>query len=160
MDRKQKLMSLAVVSAALVLLAVTAVTANPRTAFNTPLYTYRMEQASSNNKFLSTSASNFAYSAEKGYALDYSNFLECSGGGDVQPLKPLTCMTCDEEICVGPTICNGTCSTCQGQSTCCYTCGNTCVSTCHTCVSTCSQTCVYTCSTCVSTCWNTCTATC
>ncbi|MBU7026897.1 MAG: hypothetical protein HXS48_08140 [Theionarchaea archaeon] len=51
MNRKK--VSIAVVSMAVAFLAVTCVTASPRTS-NTPLYTFRMEQASSEMNFLPT----------------------------------------------------------------------------------------------------------
>jgi hypothetical protein len=172
--KKGKLVLLAACTIAITCYAITSVTANSFLLSNTPLYAFRMEQQSSGNNFLPTSANGFNYSAEGGYNLNYGNGgCLCSLGAKL--FAPLTCMTCDEEMCEEPTICYGTCSTCQGStccSTCYYTCANTCstcvntcyntcVSTCNsTCVSTCSSTCVYTCHTCVSTCYSTCAATC
>lgn len=141
MDRKR--MSLVLVSAAVVVVAVTAVTASPEVS-DTPLYTYRMEQASSKMRFSPVTSPQFTYSAESGYALDYK-ITACCG---VQLLDVKTISTCVGE----------TCETCW--STCVNTCENTCVYTCYTCVNTCGLTCVSTCSTCVSTCWNTCVSTC
>jgi hypothetical protein len=141
MDRKR--MSLVLVSAAVVVVAVTAVTASPEVS-DTPLYTYRMEQASSKMNFSPVTSPQFTYSAESEFALDYT-ITACCG---VQLLDVKTISTCVGE----------TCETCW--STCVNTCENTCVYTCYTCVNTCGLTCVSTCSTCVSTCWNTCVSTC
>ena len=141
MDRKKAL--LIVAGAAITLLAITAVTASPRLS-STPLYTFRMEQASSNMNFLPTEQNQFVYTAESGYSLNYP--INCSCCGGPVPLKPLTCNTCDEQMCEEPTECFGTCySTCPG------TCGTTCQgSTCDTCSGdTCDATsCQNTCSTC------------
>lgn len=152
MDRERKWMSLAAISAIAVFLAVTAVTARSWNATNTPLYIFRMEQASSDMSFSPTPMNAFAYLTEKGYNVHYDTGV-CNG---VEPLEPPTYATCDEEICT-PTY-----------STCCVTCDITCVVTCSSCVNTCygtcpnscSGTCIYTCDyTCVSTC-RTCVATC
>ena len=130
---KRKL-SIAVISVTAIL-AVALVTATPL-ASKTPLYTYRMESASSKMNFLPTTMNSFIYTAEKGYTV-YNN-LECSEcGGGASPLF-LTCNTCDLDLC-DETIC----ATCP--ATCPYTCGggSTCSSTCP---ATCPATCPITCS--------------
>lgn len=129
-------------------LVITAVTADSWVRSNAPLFTYRMEKASSEMNFSPTSINEFIYSAEEGYSLN------CGGTDslcfDPKPLGP-TLRTCEE-------TCGDTCATCQ--ETCVSTCSSTCVNTCYTCVSTCPNTCVSTCSTCVSTCPSTCVSTC
>jgi hypothetical protein len=157
--KKGKLVLLAACTIAITCYAITSVTADSFLLSHTPLFAFRMEQQSSENSFLPTSANGFDYSAEGGYNLNYGNGgCLCFLNGKL--FKPLTCSTCDEEVCMGqPTLCNPTCYTCPG-STCCSTCDSTCVNTCHTCVSTCYSTCVNTCHTCVSTCYSTCAATC
>ncbi len=150
MDRK--LIFLAVMSVALVFLAVTAATARPWTLPNTPLYTFRMEQASNEMNFSPAKGNGFAYAGEGGHTLGY----------DIAGLK---IYYSDAELLA--TGCKPTCvETCL--ETCVSTCPQTCVNTCSTCVSTCPHTCVNTCSTCVSTCsyscvntcWSTCAYTC
>lgn len=145
MDKKRKWMSLAVVSAIAAFLAVTAVTAHSWNAANTPLYTFRMEQASSDMNFSPAALNNFTYTAQSG-----CNMHPITGVcGGVEPLEPPTYSTCDPEKCT-PT-----------GSTCCGTCENTCVITCISCVNTCNSTCVNTCGgTCVNTCEYTCVSTC
>jgi hypothetical protein len=137
MDRKK--ISVAVTSVAVTFLAITCVTASFQTT-NTPLYTVRMEQASSKMNFLPTEMNEFTYITEKEYNLDYCITGRCNshGGGDVTPLLPYTCSTCDEYYCEEPTHC-GTCVTCY--STCQSSCGGTC-STCTglTCEGTCYPT--------------------
>ncbi len=144
MDRKWTI--IAVVSAAVVSLAIACVSASPWTS-NTPLYTYRMEQASSKMSFLPTQMSDFSYTAEKGHNLNYV----CSGYCGAEPLDITSGRTC-EGTCIEPT-CENTCpSTCA--NTCGATCGSTCGFTCDTCASTC-DTCDETCDggpTCYSTC--------
>jgi hypothetical protein len=154
MDRRLAL--IVMVSTALAVLTVTAATATPGVS-GTPLYAYRMEQASSKMNFLSTEMANFTYIAEKGYVLSY----DATGFCNPEPLAPTgeemeTCwpQCTTNEITWCQYTCEDTCfmSTCQ-QNTCsqtCYTCpedtcNNTCTSpyTCHlsTCVSTCNPTC-------------------
>jgi len=129
MDRKW---SLAVFSIGITLLAVTCATASSWSS--TPLYTFRMEQASSQMNFLPVERSGFTYTAEKGYSLNYG-----AGCCFVNPLEEPTywetCSTC-EYTCEG--------GTCEG------TCYSTCPNTCATCEPTCEQ----------NTCWNTCDSTC
>lgn len=109
---------------------------------NTPLYTVRMEQASSKMHFLPAIMNTVVYTAEQGYT------LTCAVTGGTIPFKPETTDTCEgwtcEYTCVG--------STCA--STCPYTCPNTCQSTCpntcqNTCPNTCYNTCEETCEVCV-----------
>lgn len=149
MNKKQK-MSIAATGVALVLFAVTAVTASAW-AFDTPLYVVRMEKASSKMHFLPTAVTEFTFTTEKGYNLDY-----CAAGScGVIPLSTTpysTCETCD------------TCWTCPFTvCTCLVSCGGTCEETCpDTCPETCPDTCPYTCDdptcpdTCEHTCWYTC----
>ena len=147
MDNTRKWIVLTVVSAASILLAV-SVTASSWGLPNTPLHTYRMEQASSEMSFSPVSLSNFSYTVEKGYNINYEYCMYGHEFDDV--IKAFTVEpTCEQE----------TCHTCN-QSTCCSTCNETCISTCCTCVSTCSGTCVNTCNTCVNTCNSTCVSTC
>ena len=115
------------------------VTASSLTA-HTPLFTVRMEQASSDMHFLPTSVESFSYSVENGYSLDYA----VESGVCAIPLEYTGWATCAGQ--------HNTCS-----STCVSTCSSTCVNTCCTCVSTCSSTCVNTCS---NTCWESCSAPC
>lgn len=149
--------SLVVCSVAIVSLAVAAVTANP--SINTPLYTLRMEQASSKMNFLPTAVNDFTYTAEKGSTLNYNVSKYCSfvvplaptgsGGGETcwpqcNTTQP-TCSTC-EETC--PSTCSNTCSS---------TCPNTCPVTCITCETCEGPTCENTCQpTCPWTCWQDC----
>ncbi|MBU7048191.1 MAG: hypothetical protein HXS54_17280 [Theionarchaea archaeon] len=166
MNGKQK-MFIVVISLSLTLCVVAAVSATTKRGSDTPLYTFRMEQASSEKNFLPTERSTFAYSAKQGYTLVYDSAKECScitplatGYNTCQDTCPETCEddTCEE------TTCPNTCSTCT-QPTCPATCPNTCLSTCpstctNTCPETCEATCASTCSTCVYTCWWTCSKTC
>ena len=54
--------------------ALTAVTAYPPS--HTPLFTVRMEQVSSEMKFLPTAVEEFVYTAEQGYELDFDAPVE------------------------------------------------------------------------------------
>ena len=65
---------IAVIGAALAL-AVTCVTASTSLC-NTPLYTFRIEQASSKMNFLPTAMNEFTSTTEKGYNLTYDTFGE------------------------------------------------------------------------------------
>ena len=116
----------------------------------TPLYTYRMEQASHTMNFLPTEMNKFTYTAEEGYMLNHNAVVCCSSVVPLITGGVNTCDTCDQPTCW---------STCP--DTCEPTCPNTCMgATCSTCTQptceTCEETCPYTCSTCSSTCWNTC----
>jgi hypothetical protein len=142
-----------IVSATIVLLAITAVTAHNRTV-NTPLYMVRMEQVSSRMNFLPTSANEFAYTAEKGYTLNHDGIHGVGGAHVLEPYtEPPQCETWE--------TCEETCETCW--STCDDTCPNTCSVTCrNTCPATCPATCEETCDdpTCSQTCPVTCEDTC
>lgn len=156
MDRRK--MVIAEVSVVSVVLAV-AFIASGSLAAHTPLYTVRMEQASSKMNFLPTERSNFVYTTEEGCNLDF-NAVGCCNSAKLLDTVDTCCLTTP---CV---TCNGdTCSV-----TCPATCPNTCPNTCYTCPYTCNQpTCVGdtcedpTCGTCVPggpTCvYNTCTPT-
>ncbi|MBU7025511.1 MAG: hypothetical protein HXS48_01115 [Theionarchaea archaeon] len=133
MDRK--MMVIAAISVAVASLAITAVTASPW-ASDTPLYTFRMEQASSKMNFLPTEMNQFTYTAENGYTLDYEVVGYCS---DVKPLDTGV-WTCYYSTCGGPTCwltcpasCYGTCNDPTCGSTC-VTCPWTCGGSCDTCV--------------------------
>jgi len=110
---------LAAVSVALVL-AATVVTAGSQ-ATTTPLYTIRMEQASSTMHFLPTPVTDFTYTTENTCTLHYAVVIE----GTLQDVIDTN-------------------STCSGW-TCFSTCFNTCPYTCHTCPNTCQYTCQITC---------------
>lgn len=129
MDKKKIL--IAAISIAFVFLAVAFVIARPSTS-NTPLYTLRMEQASSKMNFLPTEINEFIYAAEKGYELNYNVRGYCKGTTPLGTKPPLSC----EEPTCGPS-CDPTCPyTCDNPTcpeTCPYTCEFTCWSTCITC---------------------------
>ena len=142
-----------VVSAAIAFCAVTAVAASPKREVNAPLYTFRMEQASSNMNFLPTAMNGFEYITEKGYVLD------CAGKEYCNNVKPLASENPDTVCTCIIITCEETCYTC---STCDSTCPATCPYTCDDATCNAGQTCPYTCSetcpviTCSSTCWETC----
>lgn len=174
MNSKQKLMSYIVVIAVSALLAVTAVTASAWRPSHTPLYTMRMEQASSEMNFLSTARNSFAYTTGRGYELNCNVAGYCGAGpaGEVSVSGPCiqtecytcwpTCVsTCSTCVSTCPSTCSSTCGNTCGNTCDDSTCGNTCPNTCgSTCGNTCPSTCVSTCVTCVYTCWGTCAATC
>jgi modification target Cys-rich repeat protein len=150
MDKKW---TIVLISAALVSLAIACVTATS-SACRTPLYTVRMEQQSSKLNFLPTEVSQFAYTAQKGYNVDYHVAACCYAA----PLSTSPASTCNpscfdtcEDTCEDTCFetCEYTCSTCT-DPTCPATCPATC-STCNptcdepTCASTCPSTCAYTC---------------
>jgi hypothetical protein len=115
-----------IVSIAVISLAATAVTASSFSSY-TPLYTLRMEQASSEKSFLPTSTNAFTYTAEKGYTWNYDISEGCCGATPlIMTFQP----------------------TCEFYNTCDYTCTSTCPSTCSTCPVTCSYSCAYTCACC------------
>lgn len=151
-----KKMSAAVICVCGFLSVLLFVTASSLTA-HTPLFTVRMEQASSDMHFLPTSVESFFYSAENGYCLDYA----VDAGVCAVPLEePTGWATCAGQHNTCSSTCVNTCG-----STCVSTCGYTCVNTCCTCVSTCPYTCQNTCgstcgSTCPYTCWESCSAPC
>lgn len=129
---KRKMISLAVISAVLTGFAITAVLASSWT-FATPLYTVRMEQASSRMNFLPTEMKGFTYMTERGCSLNYDSLGYCS-------VSPLSDRPTSPQI-----LCKWTdpYSTCQST---CSTCPVTCPETCYTClVETCPDTCPMTC---------------
>lgn len=115
----KKKLYLALMGVAVISLAVASVSA--RTSPSTPLYTVRMEQASSELNFLPTVVNDYNYTAEPGYNLDYY-VLGNEGGA---PLLET------ESTCEGST-CQETC-----PQTCRYTCIDTCPKTCATCAPEC-----------------------
>jgi len=125
MNRRK--MVIAEVNVVIVVLTV-AFVASGSLAANTPLYTVRMEQASSKMNFLPTERSNFVYTTEEGCNLNCNAVGCCNGakllGTDYTCYLTIPCVTCN----------GGTCS-----YTCPYTCGNTCDDP------TCPDTCPYTC---------------
>ena len=170
MNGKQKI-AVIVFSVTLAVIAATTVKASSSIS-NTPLYTVRMEQASSGMNFLPTQVNEFTYITEKGYSVNYATLGYCGvspfSTGDT--CEPDTCEleTCEDPTC--PWTCWQTCSytcnpTCNSS-----TCLNTCPSTCRTCPPTCPLTCEPTCReftcvktcapTCPDTCWYTCESTC
>lgn len=131
MNKNQMWISTAIVSMAIMSLAVGAA-ANPQKQSITPLYTYRMQQASSSMNFLPMEKNDFIYTAEKGCELQY--ILEGSsdtvGAGNVNDYTwywtlDCTCQwmwTCYEWTC-WPQTC-GYQMTCNVNWTCQYmTCG-------------------------------------
>lgn len=114
--KKRQIILIAVASAVLLSLAVACVTAGTWTS-STPLFTLRMEQASSEMNFLPRSAAGFTYTTGNGYTLGYC----ASGCKGAVPLAPVTYNTCQEETCDEPTCYN----TCPGV---CYTTTPTCQS--------------------------------
>lgn len=154
----KKKLYLVVIGVAVVSFAVAFVSASALPS--TPLYTVRMEQASSKMGFLPTAVNEFDYTTESGYTLSFN----ISGGhGSVLRGTDATCFptcstcpyTCDETC---PATCPNTCpDTCPATcvNTCPDTCDYTCPATCVTCPGICTyvQTCRYTCP---ETCPNTC----
>ena len=158
--------------------AVTWISALPQPS---PLYTFRMEQASSKMNFLSTTTSEFMYVTEKGYTLNnsvqgccqvhldtgvWTCYYSTCGGPTCVLTCPESCHgTCNDPTC--PDTCNPTCN----DPTCPNTCGDTHQHTCSTCEETCEHTCPLTCDditcletcsgfTCYETCPETCSPTC
>lgn len=122
MNRIQKRVSIAVVSVSIMSLALACVTASPPTS-NTPLYTFRMEQASSESNFLPTAANEFTYNTKNGYTLSWGFVTDGSfpynGSGGVFELGYPSLDWWD--------TCNKYQGTCYG-----LTCDiRTCVCTCH-----------------------------
>ncbi len=153
-------MSLALIGVVAVSLAVVFATAGSLMA-DTPLYIFRMEQASSKMNFLPTTVNGFAYNTENGYTVGY-NVGKYSGGAGLLGTDATCHPTCEGWTC-DPTSCQNTCDdTCP--ATCPYTCPATCPSTCSTCGGwTCDPTgCHVTCpaGSCSATCSDTCGHTC
>ena len=97
---KQKFFALGV----LVCMA-TAVTAHTQSVY-TPLYTVRMEQASSGMHFLPTEANTFTLTAEKGCSFDYGA-VSLAVSADKPVATGATCEdTCDDPTC--PAVCLST----------------------------------------------------
>jgi len=65
-DMNKEKIAIAVVCMTATFLALNCVTANPRTSY-TPLYTFRIEQASSEMNFLPTTVNEISYDATNGY---------------------------------------------------------------------------------------------
>ena len=119
MNRIQKRVSIAVISVSIMSLALACVTASPPTS-NTPLYTFRMEQASSESNFLPTAVNEFTYNTKNGYTLNWGFVTDGSfpynGSGGVFELwyptqywREHTCskyqgtcigLTCDIRTCI------------------------------------------------------------
>jgi hypothetical protein len=149
--RKEQIFALSV-SLVAAFAAIAALSAHSLSE-NTPLFVFRMEQASNSMDFLPLEMSSFDYNTVQGFTLD-----QCCAG-KLMPLFTLgntcisgctedaTCVyTCDDNTCLSS--CNGTCgSSCGGTCTTCNSCSSTCSSTCgDTCGSTCDASCViYTC---------------
>ena len=70
MNRIQKRASIVVASVSIMSLALACVTANASPS-NTPLYTFRMEEASSENSFLPTAVNEFTYNTKNEYTLSW-----------------------------------------------------------------------------------------
>lgn len=111
MSSKVETFLFVITSTALLVVAVGASTG----VQSTPLYTYRMEQASFRMKFLPAEPSSFTYSTENECTLNLQINGCCSQS---VPLKP-TFATCEE-----------TCNTCWNTCDTCETCENTCMATC------------------------------
>lgn len=144
---------------------------------DTPLFTWRMEQASDKMGFSPTPVNGFSYDTEKGRVLGYE--ITEDEYGYVKPLdsgqgceqdtregegcrdtQDDTCQTCEdtcEDTCAD--TCSDTCSTCTGETSCSTCPADTCSNIktqCGTCTDTCSESCEGTCETCTSNC-STCT---
>ncbi|MBU7029879.1 MAG: hypothetical protein HXS48_23290 [Theionarchaea archaeon] len=140
----KKKVFLAVMSVVAVACVVVLATASSLLA-DTPLYTLRMEQASSEMNFLPTEMNGFTYTAENGYTLNHEVSGYCSSAAlldtGVWTCEPntheWTCKTCD--TCL---TCD-TCFHCETQNTC-----DTCDTCTYTCASTCKATCPFTCLNC------------
>jgi hypothetical protein len=139
-------MSLAIIGI-VTILAINVVIASPQTS-HTPLYTFRMEQASSEMNFLLKEKSTFIYTAEDGYQL---NTNVPSGYYDDLESLPVTYWNCWESVEVRCWY------TARGWDECWlipFTWMGTCFfPTCHTCP-------YYTCYICIFQTWNTCLRTC
>lgn len=165
MNSKMK-WSLIVFTAAAALFAVAFVAASPSPS-HTPLYTLRMERASNQMHYLPTDVTEFTYTTETGWNLDYAVAGNYSGHAPEQNTMHTFCgglWTCDNSTCqwTCEQTCDPTCfmPTCR-LSTCdpnCvpFTMEPTCYShfTCEmsTCQPTCDPTCDYPPSMCMYTC--------
>ncbi|MBU7040064.1 MAG: hypothetical protein HXS45_04595 [Theionarchaea archaeon] len=136
------------VATGIVLGLVIATYAAAAPSITTPLYRYRMEQSSSKMKFLPTSISEFLYTTEKGWELDYCLLGDCTASGIGPNTQNILCPytmtpTCspDTNCLTCPVTCLESCpdtcrETCNGTATC-----ETCF-TCSTCDVTCSAGCL------------------
>lgn len=120
-----------VVIGAAALFALSTVIASSQ-GYTTPLYTVRMEQASSRMNFLPTAVNQFTYTAEKGYTVNYNAAGYCGA-----PLEITVGKTCDGTCDIDPT-CPHTCRSTCDDPTCGETCPDTCQLTCDTCYHTCA----------------------
>jgi len=84
MDKSQKWVVTTVVGVILVYAAVVA--ASSQKSAHTPLYTYRMEQASSTMNYLPTEMNEILYTAKKGYKLNYELETEKSSNPEFETL--------------------------------------------------------------------------
>jgi len=109
MNRIKKRALTALIGAAVISLVITSVAASPKISGNTPLYAFRMEQASSEMSFLPKEKTTFVYTTERGYTLNYDTAEACNVWGNVKA------------IYTGKYTCYLTC-----PYTCWYTCPNTC----------------------------------
>lgn len=117
MNRKK--VSIAVVSTAVAFLAVTCVTASRQT-LNTPLYTFRIEQASSGMSFLSTAVNEFSYNTRDGYTLNWGFVI------DRRPISLFILNTYRQETWCEPRDDDpGICPDPTSELTCPYTCKDT-----------------------------------
>jgi hypothetical protein len=145
-NERQKML-IGSISAAVILFAAAAATAHSWAA-STPLYTFRMEQASSKMSFLPTTVNGFDYTTEKGYTLDCDTGSCYTINGVIFGTGYYTCPddTCEHCLTYSPAVtCEDTCITCPptSEDTCPPTCGDTCPPTCpETCPNTCQG---YTC---------------
>lgn len=118
MNKNRTLVVVSIVTASL---AAMIVTATPQ-LFNTPLYTFRMEQQSSEMHFLPTEMNTFTYATEKGFTVEQkispwsSEVHKFQDSAIVCPTVNtcFTCSTCDSCL-ICHTISN--CPT-EGSSTC------------------------------------------
>ncbi len=130
MNRKQK-MSIAVAGMVCMSLAVTAATANSL-LMDTPLYTVRMEQASSNMNFLPTEVNSFTYITGNGYTLNHDVVGSCGATPLwTSPYTECTCVVSCWETCPCNPTCLPTCPETCNQPTCPETCEHTCRYTCE-----------------------------
>jgi len=143
MNRIKKRALTALIGAAVISLVITSVAASPKISGNTPLYAFRMEQASSEMSFLPKEKTTFVYTTERGYTLNYDTAEACNVwgsnyGGDVPTAHTCFPHRCLHTYALDRRTCSGTCIlTCWG------TCGGTCRDS--TCQHTCLETCVFTC---------------
>jgi hypothetical protein len=111
MNKKQK-GSIAMISMVVAFLAMTCITASSGTS-NTPLYTFRMEQASSGMSFLSTTVNEFSYNTRDGYTLNWGFFVQIDPPGVFKCGSDQICPDGPED----PSF-STCCRTCPGRLTC------------------------------------------